>query len=375
MLKTTSTLLDMSARGKSGVASSGTTVWPWLSMARVMASMVSGGSYSASRSSPSDDSMRLRLCARPTLSDVRRDFGRGLVASSGVSRPVRAAAARAVDAVAGEDLLGEPLVERDAERVRVAAGGRDAELFEERRVEPAAHLAAVPLGGVEDDVGREGLEASDEQRRRTRHVDALDVVPRLFERARDARQRLGRVELGVFFAVAEPEVVRESDAHADSPRRPNLSHRTGAKARDIFLPRRFTRCPRAYSSHPRGARVYARRVQRLRFLLRQVVYDLFSELLLHPAIVIPSLALLAIALVTAEARIEAVRQLGQSGWLFGGEPSSVQAVLGTIAGSMMAVLSIVYSVLVMALSLMSMHFSPRTLAGSADLRRGGPLTA
>jgi uncharacterized membrane protein len=116
-------------------------------------------------------------------------------------------------------------------------------------------------------------------------------------------------------------------------------------------------------------------VQRLRFLLRQVVYDLFSELLLRPAIVIPSLALLAIALVTAEARVEAVRQLGQSGWLFGGEPSSAQAVLGTIAGWMMAVASIVYSVLVMALSLMSMHFSPRTLAGSADLRRGGPLTA
>ena len=53
MLKTTSTFARHAARaGSPALASSGTTTCPWLSMARVMAWMVSGASYSASRSSP-----------------------------------------------------------------------------------------------------------------------------------------------------------------------------------------------------------------------------------------------------------------------------------------------------------------------------------
>ena len=93
MLKTTSTLLCMSARGKSIVASSGTTVWPWLAMDAVNAWMVLGESYSASRSSPWE-SMRFMLKASPTRRLVRLVFGRGLVPSSSGKRPVRRAAAR-----------------------------------------------------------------------------------------------------------------------------------------------------------------------------------------------------------------------------------------------------------------------------------------
>lgn len=45
------------------------------------------------------------------------------------------------------------------------------------------------------------------------------------------------------------------------------------------------------------------------------------------------------------------------------DPSSAQIVLGTVAASVMTVLSMTYSVLLMALSLASMQFSPRILAG------------
>ena len=45
-------------------------------------------------------------------------------------------------------------------------------------------------------------------------VEGLDAVPGAGERALDAGDGLGRVELGLFFGVGDAEVVRERDAHA-----------------------------------------------------------------------------------------------------------------------------------------------------------------
>ena len=104
-------------------------------------------------------------------------------------------------------------------------------------------------------------------------------------------------------------------------------------------------------------------MHRLRFWLRQVLYDLGAGLLLRPALITLALAGLAVGLVDLEVRRPTGRPEGRFAWMLLGEPSSAQAVLGTIAGSMMAVVSIVYSVLVMALSLASMQFSPRILGG------------
>jgi uncharacterized membrane protein len=44
------------------------------------------------------------------------------------------------------------------------------------------------------------------------------------------------------------------------------------------------------------------------------------------------------------------------------EPGSAQVVLATLAGSMMTVVSVVYTILVVALTLASMQFSPRILS-------------
>jgi hypothetical protein len=73
-------------------------------------------------------------------------------------------AARGVDAGPPDQELGQPLVEGERVRVGVGAGVRDAELLEQRRVQRLAQAAALALGGVEDDVGVDGLEALEQGR-------------------------------------------------------------------------------------------------------------------------------------------------------------------------------------------------------------------
>lgn len=105
-------------------------------------------------------------------------------------------------------------------------------------------------------------------------------------------------------------------------------------------------------------------MNRLRFLFRQYVYDADRSLYVRPALILLTLAALAVGLPIAEERNEALRFVGRRlTWAVPDEPAAVQVVLGTIAGSVMTVVSIVYSVLIVALSLASTQFSPRILAG------------
>ncbi len=99
---------------------------------------------------------------------------------------------------------------------------------------------------------------------------------------------------------------------------------------------------------------------RLGFRLRQLTHDLSSGMLLRPGFIALVIALAGPLLVELEATGALPRWTG-GGWFFRDEPSSALAVLGAIAGSMMAVISIVYSVLLVALSLASVQFSPRIL--------------
>jgi uncharacterized membrane protein len=96
----------------------------------------------------------------------------------------------------------------------------------------------------------------------------------------------------------------------------------------------------------------------LRFLSRQIGYDLRSGLLFRPALLIAALAALALVGPSLEVRLAPEA----SAWL-ATEPGAAQVVLSTVAGSMMTVVSVVYSILLVALSLASMQFSTRILAG------------
>lgn len=96
-------------------------------------------------------------------------------------------------------------------------------------------------------------------------------------------------------------------------------------------------------------------MHRLRFQLRQIVHDLSAGLFFRPALIVLGLAALAIV---GSAFVQ--QQSGLS-FLFPGEPGAAQLVLTTIASSMMTVVAVVYSILLVALSLASMQFSPRVL--------------
>lgn len=92
------------------------------------------------------------------------------------------------------------------------------------------------------------------------------------------------------------------------------------------------------------------------------MHDLGTGLLFRPAVFTAGLAVIALVLIQLE-RTGTLARWESGGWFFRNDPGSAQAVLGAIAGSMMAVVSIVYSVLVVALSLASVQFSPRILGG------------
>lgn len=95
--------------------------------------------------------------------------------------------------------------------------------------------------------------------------------------------------------------------------------------------------------------------------LRQLAYDLRENLLFRPAVLTICFAIVATMLPLWEsgpgARFSAT--LAAS---FPIEAGSAQLVLGTLAGAMMTVVSVVYSILLVALSLASIQFSTRILA-------------
>lgn len=100
------------------------------------------------------------------------------------------------------------------------------------------------------------------------------------------------------------------------------------------------------------------RMHASRFVWRQRWFDLTSGLLFRPGLIIVALGLLGVLVPPLEARLLP----HASAWL-GTEPASAQVLLGTVAGSMMTVISVVYSILLVALSLASMQFSTRVLGG------------
>lgn len=105
-------------------------------------------------------------------------------------------------------------------------------------------------------------------------------------------------------------------------------------------------------------------MSRVRFLLRQLYYDADRGLLVRPALIVAVFVAIAVALPHAEETVAPLGALGHSlTWAVPSEPGAVQLVLATIAGGVMTVVSIVYSVLVVAMSLASVQYSPRVLVG------------
>jgi uncharacterized membrane protein len=105
---------------------------------------------------------------------------------------------------------------------------------------------------------------------------------------------------------------------------------------------------------------------RLPLLLRQVLYNLRGGFLVRPLIIALVLGAAGALLSWLEGVTPAL-----SGWvpraLFPShaDPQVAQVILGTIAASIMTVVSIVFAILLMTLTLASMQFSPRIIVGFA----------
>jgi uncharacterized membrane protein len=103
-------------------------------------------------------------------------------------------------------------------------------------------------------------------------------------------------------------------------------------------------------------------MNRLLPVLRTAVYALRGGFLVRPLAIAVALGLLGAVLSSLEETIPAL-----SAWvpafLFpsGADPQVAQIILATIATSIMTVVSIVFAMLLMTLTLASMQFSPRIL--------------
>jgi uncharacterized membrane protein len=106
-----------------------------------------------------------------------------------------------------------------------------------------------------------------------------------------------------------------------------------------------------------------------RVRLRHVVRELRGGFVLRPGLITIALAATAIGLTTLEERITPVRAWSDFlDRIFPPEPEAAHVVLGTIAGSMITVVSVVYSILLVVLTFASTQFSPRVLVAFVEDR-------
>jgi uncharacterized membrane protein len=102
----------------------------------------------------------------------------------------------------------------------------------------------------------------------------------------------------------------------------------------------------------------------VRFLLRQLAWELSHGLLARPAAITLLYALLALGMLVAEREFPGLTAAAtRIAFVTQEDVAGSQLILATIAGSMMTTISIVFAVLLMALSLASLQFSPRILMG------------
>ena len=100
---------------------------------------------------------------------------------------------------------------------------------------------------------------------------------------------------------------------------------------------------------------------------QHIVRELSGGFVLRPGLITLSMAGLAVVLAAAEERVTAVKAWSDVlDRIFPPEPEAAYVVLGTIAGSMITVVSVVYSILLVVLTFASAQFSPRVLVAFVE---------
>jgi len=110
-------------------------------------------------------------------------------------------------------------------------------------------------------------------------------------------------------------------------------------------------------------------IKRLPLLVRHAMYNLRGGFLVRPLIITLALGFLGATLSEME-RVMPVISMWVPGWIFPSHSDSqvAQVILSSIATSVMTVVSIVFAILLMTLTLASMQFSPRIIVSFAQDR-------
>ena len=96
--------------------------------------------------------------------------------------------------------------------------------------------------------------------------------------------------------------------------------------------------------------------------VRHMVYEERGGYLLLPVVIMTLLGSTAVLLPVLEKYdLQVARWAAHASWLVPSDPGMAQLLLGAIAGSCITVVSVVYSVLLIALTFASIQFSPRIL--------------
>src|ERR1700721_3105865 len=106
--------------------------------------------------------------------------------------------------------------------------------------------------------------------------------------------------------------------------------------------------------------------KRLPFWLRHIMYNLRGGFLLRPLVIALTLGCAGVSLAFLEETYPALgAYVPRALFPSHSDPQVAQIILGGIAGSIMTVVSIVFAILLMTLTLASMQFSPRIIVSFA----------
>jgi uncharacterized membrane protein len=105
----------------------------------------------------------------------------------------------------------------------------------------------------------------------------------------------------------------------------------------------------------------------MRIKIRNFWYRLQESFWFLPALMAGAAILLSFVTITID-KVFLYREGAQHWWIYGGGPDGARTVLSVIAGSMITVAGVVFSITIVVLSLASSQFGPRLIRNFMNVR-------
>ncbi len=102
-------------------------------------------------------------------------------------------------------------------------------------------------------------------------------------------------------------------------------------------------------------------IKSILWLLRTFWYTISSSFWFLPALMVSSSILLSFIMIYLDANVIKISWIESLGWIYENKPEGARALLSTVAGSMITVAGVVFSITIVALTLASTQYGPRLL--------------